>query len=152
MNVFEGSRRIATVIACAGVLISAVVTYNKTPYVHFKSYLVAPDYKLKEVADCMGGPTQTLKVPHEGATVYVTLCTGLLTPSAVSLPKKDAEELDKAVAARRWADIKESIGYTGLSLMAWLAFTNILGWIVRGFLGIPSGMDSRPQEAASTSP
>ncbi|HFF6210444.1 TPA: hypothetical protein ACGCHH_000356 [Stenotrophomonas maltophilia] len=60
------------------------------------------------------------------------------------LPADEGQKLDTQFEAKRrkeWRDI--SVGLVGTLLVFWLGVTAV-GWIVRGFAGIPRGQDSRP--------
>lgn len=48
-------------------------------------------------------------------------------------------------AAKQWrTEFAEAMGYLVAGLIVFGAFVLAIGWIVRGFLGIPRGMDKRP--------
>ncbi len=53
--------------------------------------------------------------------------------------------MDKQSSHLRWKNIREAAGF----LVGWLVFlgigTWVVGWIVRGFFGIPSGLDFKPE-------
>lgn len=40
----------------------------------------------------------------------------------------------------------ESLGYLGMGLSVFWMIVVAIGWIARGFAGIPNGMDHRPRE------
>lgn len=46
---------------------------------------------------------------------------------------------------QRFYAASKAIGYLCAGLLAFLLATSFIGWIVRGFLGIPNGMDARPE-------
>ncbi|WP_145646711.1 hypothetical protein [Pseudoduganella lurida] len=50
-----------------------------------------------------------------------------------------AEEYSRA----RWANIERGAGYLGLALFVYWLTVAAIGWIVRGFMGIPRGRDSK---------
>lgn len=60
------------------------------------------------------------------------------------LPADEGQKLDTQFEVKRrkeWRDI--SVGLAGTLLVFWLGVAAV-GWIVRGFAGIPRGQDSRP--------
>lgn len=65
--------------------------------------------------------------------------------NAFAFPAEDAKQADSLWTSTRIKDAVQGLGFLGIGLVAFLIFTKIIGWIVRGFLGIPSGQDMRPQ-------
>lgn len=63
------------------------------------------------------------------------------------LAPRDEEFAEKEFSRRYWREIKEGIGYLAIGLAIFGGFVWAVGWIVRGFVGIPRGMDKRPSEA-----
>lgn len=63
------------------------------------------------------------------------------------LPPQDDDFAEKEFSRRYWKEIKEGLRYLAIGLVVFGAFVWAVGWIVRGFLGIPRGMDNRPSEA-----
>lgn len=61
-----------------------------------------------------------------------------------SLPAADAAEIDKEISQSYWKNWREGLGYLVIGLAIFAAFVRAIGWIVRGFMGIPHGMDKRP--------
>jgi hypothetical protein len=61
------------------------------------------------------------------------------------LSPADETRLEAEVSRRYWHQIKEGIEYLAIGLGLFGAFVWSTGWIVRGFLGIPRGMDTRPK-------
>lgn len=55
----------------------------------------------------------------------------------------EADYIEKE--AKKWrSEFAETMGYLIACLAVFSAFVLAIGWIVRGFLGIPRGMDKRP--------
>jgi hypothetical protein len=55
------------------------------------------------------------------------------------------EEVSIKEAAKAWrSQFAEAMGYLAVGLGIFGALVWAIGWIVRGFLGIPRGMDKRP--------
>jgi hypothetical protein len=61
-----------------------------------------------------------------------------------SLPSPDDAELTKAWNKRRLKDSFDVAKYLAIGLATFWVLVWVVGWIVRGFLGIPSGMDRKP--------
>lgn len=56
------------------------------------------------------------------------------------------EEVSIREAAKKWrSQFAEAMGYLAAGLAIFGALVWAMGWIVRGFLGIPRGMDKRPE-------
>jgi hypothetical protein len=49
------------------------------------------------------------------------------------------------LAKQRFFAASKAIGYLSVGLFAFMLLTAFIGWIVRGFFGIPNGMDARPE-------
>ena len=50
-------------------------------------------------------------------------------------------------ASKKWrSEFSETMGYLIVGLTIFAAFVWGVGWIVRGFLGIPRGMDKHPDK------
>ena len=55
------------------------------------------------------------------------------------------EDVSIKLAAKKWrSQFAEAVGYLAAGLAIFGAFVWATGWIVRGFLGIPRGLDKRP--------
>lgn len=63
------------------------------------------------------------------------------------LSKADEEWADSQLWPVRWRKVMEASTWLFGGLLALWIFTVVVGWIVRGFLGIPSGQDARPKKA-----
>ena len=59
--------------------------------------------------------------------------------------EEGVEEVSIEEAAKKWrSQFAEAMGYLAAGLAIFGALVWAIGWIVRGFLGIPRGMDKRP--------
>lgn len=58
----------------------------------------------------------------------------------------DYADVDQRYPREKWKLVGTGFGVTALSLLGFLLFTKITGWIVRGFFGIPNGADKQPPE------
>ena len=63
------------------------------------------------------------------------------------LPPEDDNFAEKEVSLRWWKDLKEVLLNLAIGLTVFGGVVWTVGWIVRGFLGIPRGMDRIPSEA-----
>jgi len=61
------------------------------------------------------------------------------------LPLDDRVWIEKRSSNLYWKNWGTSIFSLILGLIAFFGFTWVLGWILRGFLGIPRGMDKKPK-------
>jgi len=64
------------------------------------------------------------------------------------LPPEDNNWLDKEKSRRYWENWKESLRNLGIGLAIYAGFVWAIGWIVRGFMGIPRGLDRKPSSDA----
>jgi hypothetical protein len=62
-----------------------------------------------------------------------------------ALPARDEIELEQEVSRRFKADLLSGLGYLAIGLFVFAAIVWAIGWVVRGFMGIPLGRDHRPQ-------
>ncbi|WP_124945562.1 hypothetical protein [Sulfurirhabdus autotrophica] len=60
------------------------------------------------------------------------------------LPAEDSKWLEKEISHRYWDNWKESLKNLGIGLAIFAGFVWVVGWITRGFMGIPQGMDKKP--------
>ena len=64
------------------------------------------------------------------------------------LPPEDNNWADKEKSRRYWENWKESLGNLGIGLVIFAGFVWAIGWIVRGFMGVPRGSDRKPNSDA----
>ncbi len=60
------------------------------------------------------------------------------------LPTEDIDWVEEEKSRRYWANWKESLRNLGIGLAIFAGFVWAIGWIVRGFMGIPHGLDRKP--------
>ena len=60
------------------------------------------------------------------------------------IPLGDDEQISKEISRRYRENMAEGFGYLVAGLAIFGGVVWAIGWIVRGFLGIPRGMDKRP--------
>jgi len=61
------------------------------------------------------------------------------------LSPEDNMWIEKEKARRYWENRKESLQILGIGLAIFAGTVWAIGWIVRGFMGIPRGMDRKPK-------
>lgn len=168
MNIFEGARRALWVsFAVAFLLTFGVATqdiysqwdglawvspakFAKTDHVNWN--------RLPVGADCptaFSNHSIQRRTP-DGRLARVVLCYGENSTAServdasqrFQLPQLVGQDLDRAAVASRWEQIGEEYFEQGKWLLAWLFGSTIvsyaIGWIARGLLGIPRGMDVKP--------
>lgn len=64
------------------------------------------------------------------------------------LPAEDSEWLKEEISRRYRDNWKESLIGLGIGLVIFNGIVWALGWIARGFMGIPRGMDKKPSREA----
>lgn len=149
MNVFEGSRRVGYAIYAVSALFFVFLAWNKEPHINFKTYEVFDLSTLVPVSGCVG-PSKYVDVKYDGASVNAVVCTESdHSIDPLILPADEIKEVEERVKAQRWSDIKEAGLHLALSTALWFAFMKAVGWIVRGFMGVPAGQDHRPARSAA---
>lgn len=63
--------------------------------------------------------------------------------ASFTLPQSAETDISAKLRRENIAHWKDVISTWGIGLIVWYAFVYIIGWIVRGFLGIPRGRDRR---------
>jgi hypothetical protein len=190
MNIFEGSRRIATATAVIWVAGFAIAAFNVegTAYARYKVITVNGSAHLQSKSTCADEDafewtTPDFKTPN-GTNVDISLCFEAkdwftnkdgaklrLVPyksdpvtqkiwgddkysTNVSnytkeyarqfvVPAADYAKLDQLGRAAWWSSIKEGALWMIGGLVFLYLLTVTLGWVVRGFMGIPKGQDSK---------
>lgn len=61
------------------------------------------------------------------------------------IPPEDKDAIEKEISKKYRESIKEAFTYIFYGLAIFWAIVWSIGWIVRGFLGIPRGLDKRPE-------
>jgi hypothetical protein len=68
------------------------------------------------------------------------------------IPLADEQWIDEQGKKKITENITDGVGYAFSGFVAiWLVGT-VIGWIVRGFMGVPRGQDTRPEKSEETSP
>jgi hypothetical protein len=65
--------------------------------------------------------------------------------SDFTLPAEATKGAGFLLMKQRFFAASKAIGYLSVGLFAFMLLTAFIGWIVRGFFGIPNGMDARPE-------
>ena len=63
--------------------------------------------------------------------------------AAFVIPKADEEKLDKQWWSKRFRGLGAIFGWMLLNLAILFVFAWVVGWIVRGFMGVPQGQDKK---------
>lgn len=159
INMFEGARRIAKVIAGVAVIITVFVGYDAVYWVAHRPVVLDYPFLIQHegatpvrIAFCspeMEFIKDVAKTTSDGIEVKAGLClSSQVNPFTVfdEIKFSEADE-DMIRGIRRSAMFDEFMDYA-FNLIAGLAgfwvFTWAVGWIVRGFIGIPRGMDRKP--------
>ena len=141
INIFEGARRVGYVLLALGVTLFSYALYDKTPYVDGGNFELVKEKGLRKTTICPSVHTR-VKVSHPTASVYIDVCESIEVYE-IGLPEEDMIDINAAVDAQRLSDLKSGARNIVIGALAWIAFMKVLGWIVRGFLGIPSGQDRK---------
>lgn len=189
MNIFEGSRRIATAIAVIWVAGFAIAAFNVngTAYAHYRVITVNGSAHLQTQRNCADDDAFEWSTPAfttpKGTYVDISLCfeakdwftdkdgsklrlvpykSDPVTNKIWSADKystnvsnytkeyarrfhpstDDYTKLDQLGRAAWWSSIKEGALWMLGGLVFLFFLTVTLGWVVRGFMGIPKGQDT----------
>ena len=144
MNIFEGARRITKIIAVMWFIGWAynLATWSPSPHNGFDITAAKPD----EPQEWLAQKRLKDSTPELSDTDLLALKKGDL--AAVSdeglIAMYQANEVMKTAA--RWEAIKFNSLWTFGGLAFLFIFSWCIGWIVRGFAGIPSGQDKKPDD------
>lgn len=183
INIFEGARRIALLLAAVATIGTLAVAVFDEPYVsatYSVSYPNGPFIQSDDSCPTEAGKHYFSTKTSTGKSISVDLClltipfgedrTQLIpykidgkgmTWGAASysneirsyekqleqkfkLPPTDEAVIAKKISERYWSNFKSNLSYLAGGLVIFAAIVWSIGWIVRGFLGIPRGMDKRP--------
>lgn len=147
MNVFEGARRIAKLLSVLAIGIALVLSFTTHPYFN-RYYNLTPSGGVSNVDDC--GARSSFR-PHVKGTPdwsRVTICDYDDGPSEISLSDESLKIINSEISSRVAQHLWETIGGTLAGVGVGWIFVWCIGWIVRGFLGIPRGQDYRVSPTA----
>lgn len=143
MNIFEGARRIAKIIGVGIILCIGAAIWGHEPYVE-RYYEPLFDGTLAKVSSCAGSQQNRLPIEVPRAYVYVVICSDE-KGKPVTLPIEERASLVNEADEKRRAHSFSVAGYGAMGLAFYWLIVCAIGWVVRGFLSIPSGQDYRIQ-------
>lgn len=183
INIFEGARRIAVLIAGVATIGTLIVLFTYEPYMPVTYSIAEPTGSFVRMEDSCpsdAGKHYFTAKTNTGKEVSVDLCLlatsfgknddrlipykidekGMIwgAPSYSSevsayerkleerfqLPLGDEDLITKKISQDYRENMKEGFGYLVAGLAIFGGIVWVIGWIVRGFLGITRGMDKRP--------
>ena len=187
VNIFEGARRIALLLAGLATALTIIAVAMHKPYVSATYLIARPDGQFVRTSESC--PSNVARhyfsaVTSSGREIPVTLCLSKMRfddgqelipykideegmiwgsgeySSEVFAYERDLErrfrfsaddekEYARQATKARWENALSSAKYLLIGLAIWAGLVSVVGWIVRGFLGIPNGMDRRPEEPAA---
>lgn len=187
INVFEGGRRIALLLAA---LTSAFVIWLASSYEPYLSYKYNIDLPGATPVHTMAGCPSTGRSEWfswdtpSGHSVSIDVC--LLSSSfgddgtqlvpfrkekngmywgapaysddvntyadsieaSFSLPASELARIERDVSRRYWKHMRETLGGLAIGLGIFWVLVWAIGWVVRGFAGVPDGRDERAPKSA----
>lgn len=186
INVFEGARRIALILAALATIVVLLVAATNDPYLSIDYRVTRPNsLPAKTDEHCpvdAGRHFFTTKTP-KGRSVSVNLClltmpfgqdsrqlvpykidqAGMIWGAApysneidayereletrFALSSSDAQWADGEISKRYRDNWLRSLGGLAVGLAVFWVLVWAIGWVVRGFAGIPRGKDSRQSDA-----
>jgi len=185
LNVFEGARRIAMVIAAIPTIYVLIGVATSTPYLPVYYHVTGPDAPFIKTDNSCPAESRKYYFSKEvsnGYSAHIELCllsSSFGKDSRQLIPYKidkdgmiwgawpyssEVDEYTRALERRfAFSDVDtqliekelsrikrniwlESLGYLVASLAIFWMFVCAIGWIVRGFAGIPRGADHRPRK------
>lgn len=183
MNIFEGARRIAVLIAGVATAATLVGLFTYDPYVPARYSIAHPSgpfVRMEDPCPSDAGKHYFTAKTSNGKEVFIDLCLLAMTfgpkndrlipyrvdekgmiwgaasySSEVSdyerrlearfkIPPRDEEALTNEISRRYRENWLSGLGYLAVGLALFGGVVWAIGWITRGFLGIPRGMDQRP--------
>ncbi|MFO0243633.1 hypothetical protein [Gemmatimonas sp.] len=164
-NIFAGARRLALLAAVGIVAATAFFVVSERPYLSRDYVLLDADPKITPYQSTDACPYQDKSVSRStmtpaGYLVTVNICVPAALRAAQPLADEVAqgwlprvvgtdemraldEDGDRQVATRR----KEFVQIGAVAIVVLGVCTWAIGWVLRGFLGIPLGMDRKPPAA-----
>lgn len=182
INMFEGARRIAKLVAALWAVGWLVAAFQVKPEISVTYKVIWPDEPPVRMAeDCPSdsGTEYENKATRSGTSAWVKFCFLAQTSSqgnraipyeidrtshrwrgaekyssevstymsSISKKFRFSAEDEKWIEEQKWPSIFRQLGLGALGVAGGLvflwAFTWAVGWIVRGFMSIPRGSDSR---------
>jgi hypothetical protein len=142
MNVFEGARRLAAAIAAVCFLGVIAFNWSYKPYLEMH-YTWGANGDPKHILGCSGLPEYRARVLSDDLNMSAIFCGSSGGQDEVVLPPAELKLATEVASDMKFAHTKTVYGYTTLALLVyWLVVIGI-GWIVRGFFGIPQGRDRK---------
>ena len=100
----------------------------------FKDGLQLIPYKIDATGMVWGATTYSKEVDEYRKTLEKTFM----------IPAEHQAEIAELVSKKKRKDWTDNFGGLVIGLGIFAALVSLIGWIVRGFMGIPNGMDHRP--------
>jgi hypothetical protein len=142
MNIFEGARRIAKIFyALIGVVGLSLAT-GTNPYLS-RYYVFDDKFDLVSTEDCGQSSWFIANVEGRPNWASISVCGGLKGPTTVQLNNLELTKLDDAIYERRMDHFGRFFAGTLAFLVGAMVMVWCIGWIVRGFMGIPRGQDKK---------
>jgi hypothetical protein len=164
INMFEGARRIAKLIAVfivVGFGIAFIGASSQTVYLEYPYLITAPgDMPILGTSCSEGAKQESVSITsRRGVDLRVRLCLLYATESRLTfddlkfqIPESDENLLN----VRWWLQTFKNAGIYFLGMLASLAglwvFTWTVGWIVRGFVGASRLPDAKSDETGGAVP
>lgn len=150
VNLFAGARRLALITGGVILLLGIYASESDRPYLTRTDRSLSPDTGCLTPARSIEKEIRTPK----GHTATLIVCYDLSVNRYNEIAARsklrsladtvDRRALDQEAAQQRWERRRESGQLALAACAALLVGTWAVGWIVRGFLGIPRGKDRRP--------
>jgi len=142
MNIFEGSRRALYAITALTIVFTVWAAWQHEPYIEAGLYQVMPSGDAVPVKNCPSPAGYRANAGISRSEVMLTLC-GDEDSSEVRLEKPELARLEGLVASERIEKSKNFGSQVVAALLGIWLLSWIIGWIVRGFAGIPRGQDKK---------
>lgn len=182
INMFQGGRRVAALLAALATIVVLLIAATSHPYLSInyqQSGVDQPPVRTDESCPTEASSDYFSASTPEHHTVYITLClltmpsgkneqqlvpyktdaSGTVwgapayssqvssyasnTQSRFVLSAADGSWADSQISRRYWSNWFHSIGYLAVGLLIFWAIVWAIGWVVRGFAGVPPGQDHR---------
>jgi hypothetical protein len=149
-NIFAGARRAAVVAAVAIVVATAVAVFTEQTTVMHTYSRLPPGSSLR-VTRLQWCPSvleyaATVLITPGGVEFTARVCSSSHERSAsgfgtivAKLTSEDYSYVERETSERTWYERRNYLIIGGAALTTLLVGTWVIGWVIRGFLGIPRG-------------
>ncbi len=147
MNIFEGARRIAKILYVLIALGGVLAAFGTNPYLS-RYYYFDDKFDIVSTDGCGRMSWSVAKVEGRPNWASISICGGIESLGTVKLNDLELTKLDDAIFEERVEHYGKVLAGTASTIFVAMVLVWCMGWIVRGFLGIPRGQDYKLTDVA----